>query len=206
MGNEQSTPQGTKEPQNDLNKPLPKQNHYLGLGEPITKPFQPFNFFPDNTHDKSKSIPESTEKKSINFMDEIQKIKNECPPCPKYDFDNSEEARQIREQIISKFNKLGYIIKDDMKKQLINNIINLEIKSPVDTITLEILVERINILDILDKQLIDNIINKCNKKQIKIFYDIPNLNKVFKSQLKQKLDIMTQIKYLKYKKKYLKLK
>ena len=143
---------------------------------------------------------------------EYEQIKKECPPCPKYNFKDSDEAKQIRLQIIEKMNiifeklKLKPSLAPILLKNVINELVNSNIKSPIDDISFEILITKDGVLNVIDQEIIDNIIKKGTNGQIKILSGLRGLKNEFKLQLENKLNITIQTKYLKYKKKYLQIK
>ena len=150
-------------------------------------------------------------------MSNVTNDKTECPPCPKYNFKESEEAILIKEQTIKKNNseiesiykKMPDISKfPPIFKILINKLINSNYKSYIDDINFEGLINNDKFLQIFDKvidqEMIDNIIDKGSIEQIRLLSELECLNNDFKVKLKEKLK--SNKKYLKYKKKYLNLK
>ena len=146
MGNQQSAPhQESKESpkirdlsNSPLHKPTQKKSNYYGLDVPIPNPphepreiFKLDSFGKSTTTTVTKPENEKPSTKQIDIgistgriMKDIEKIKNECPPCPKYDFENSDEARLIRAHINNTYSKLGATISLDMMDKLITNFLN----------------------------------------------------------------------------------
>jgi hypothetical protein len=147
-----------------------------------------------------QKIPVKEEKprkeKKEKYMEQIEKIKddyiqikNDCPPCPKYNFEGSYEESQIRKQLKialkARIDQLLQINNNDRSKaikELIFKLIESKDKSPIDDITFEFLIEEKFILNVIDQKMIKIINEKGTPGQIKALSS--KLDKNLKSQLK----------------------
>lgn len=160
----------------------------------------------------TSSIQEIGKMHTEDIKKEYEQIKNECPPCPKYNFKDSYEAKQIRLQIIEKMNfvfeklKLKPSLTPMILKNVINELVNSNVKSPIDDISFEILMTKDGVLSVIDQEIINNIIKNGTIVQIKLLSELKGLKNEFRLELENKLNTTIQTKYLKYKKKYLQIK
>jgi hypothetical protein len=141
-----------------------------------------------------QKMPEIKEKAKIeiDIKDEYLRIKNECPPCPKYNFEGSYEESQMKKQLrtkmetaLSNYLKLKSGNQDIVLKQMINELINPKDKSPIDNISFEILLDNDAILNVIDQEIINNINKKGSPKQIKVLSESQRLKQKFKLSNKE---------------------
>jgi hypothetical protein len=189
MGNSPSTP---------TTKTLKNNEHpYLGFNEqniPILseQKIPERKEKPLRKEKPEKKMKEKRRKNINDIKDEYAQIKNECPPCPKYNFEGSYEESQMKKKLKKTLDvALGNYLKLEgnkttLLKQIINELINSKDKSPIDDISFEILIEKDVIINVIDQEMINNINKKGSPKQIKALSESQKLNKKFKTQISDK--------------------